>query len=155
MHDFKREDRLLPVKLTQDEFDSFTAKLVSLDRKIDSLEDEKKEVSRKITNNIKETKREKNVVRRIVEDRVETRDVRCEFRPDYKNHVMNVFRLDTEERVEQRGLTKSEIQLSLDIEKEKKENSKKKKTKKSKKNENENNEVDDTNVTKLTFGESA
>lgn len=49
----------------------------------------------------------------VIESKKETRDVSCEWKPDYKRKTWTLMRLDTKTAVEQREMTPADMQSKL------------------------------------------
>jgi hypothetical protein len=110
----RREDRELPVKLSDEAMQARRLALSSLAEQRMRLEDELKEVSAPLREDIKLNKQEQKKLAKIIAEGSEPAMVQCEVEQVFAQNAVVVRRLDTHEIVETRSMSGSERQLSID-----------------------------------------
>lgn len=79
----------------------------------ESAVDELKAERRRLNASIREQSDRRGDLAKIIETKSETRDVSCEWKPDYKLKRYDLVRLDTSEEIEQRPMPESDMQMRL------------------------------------------
>lgn len=75
--------------------------------------DELKAERRRLNASIREQSDKRADLAKIIETKSETRDVSCEWRPDYKAKRYELVRLDTEAVIDQREMPAADLQVPL------------------------------------------
>lgn len=94
----------LEVTLTDEEHEARSIRLAEVDRQIDEMTQERKDKSQQYGTKIKELKDEREPLINAVEQRKETRLVRCREVPDFERNNVKIIRLDTQEAVRERAM---------------------------------------------------
>lgn len=105
--------RKLPCILTPEELQARGQSLASCRMEIDRLTAEAKSLAAEYKDQLKGLGQESKRLAKVVKDRQETREVRCEAVLDFKDGRFCVARLDTGEVLEGRPLTDGERQMAL------------------------------------------
>jgi hypothetical protein len=79
----------------------------------ESAVDELKAERRRLNASIREQSDKRADLAKIIEAKHETRDVSCEWRPDYKAKRYELFRLDTGAVIDQREMPEADMQVPL------------------------------------------
>jgi hypothetical protein len=104
----RKIERVLPCRLTPEEFVSRASDLAAADSEIDRAEVEAKEAAKAAKDKIGGLITRKNDLRSVVRDRSEPRRVSCTWNPDWASKSMVLRRDDTQEPVEVRTMTAEE-----------------------------------------------
>lgn len=79
----------------------------------ESAVDELKAERRRLNASIREQSDKRADLAKIIEAKSETRDVSCEWEPDYDNRRYDLIRLDTKAAIEQREMPEADLQMRL------------------------------------------
>jgi hypothetical protein len=102
------ETRLLPVKLTDEEVALKSSELARDVKTRDELEESRKEENTRRKDDIELYDKSIRSNAAAVRSREELREVEVEWRANLERRMMDLFRLDTDERIEQRSMTDEE-----------------------------------------------
>lgn len=111
----RKIERVLPCRLTPEEFVSRASDLAAADAEIDRAEMDAKEAAKASKDKIGGLITRKNDLRAVVRDRAEPRRVVCTWAPDWASKSMILRRDDTSEAIEVRTMTPEELQTSFDV----------------------------------------
>jgi hypothetical protein len=109
------EKRELYCALTQPEFNVRAVEFAKLDDELDSLQVAKKAAGEDFKDRIGGVKARRAVLRRVVTERREKREVPCTWHADWASKSMLLRRDDTGEVVEARTMTGAEVQRGFDF----------------------------------------
>lgn len=107
----EREQRTLECQLTDAEFKDRSDKMAAEELKIERLKEERKGVNGKIAAAADERGR----LAHIIDTRIETRPVECEWRKDFKQNVKRLIRLDKNTEVDTRPMDADDLQTDLGL----------------------------------------
>ncbi len=110
-----REQRKLPCKLTQPEFNVKATEFAQADNELDELEAKKKKAMDDFKDLIGGVNARRSELRKIILLRSEQRDVSCTWHADWASKSMLLRRDDTGEVVEARTMTSEEVQGGFDF----------------------------------------
>jgi hypothetical protein len=105
--------RQLPVFLSPEEFEAKAIELASASNQIEVLLGEKKDAAADYKLRIDRLTAERNRLADIVERKAEVREVECEERLNMDRKMVEIYRTDTGEFVESRGILPKDIQQGL------------------------------------------
>lgn len=111
----QQETRTLAVALTEDELKAISAALARVCVDLGKVEEEKKTANSGFKHRADSLMSQMVVYSDQVNERRKWADVVCYWEPDYENKKMVCTRQDTGEVVEQRDMTKDELQLKLPL----------------------------------------
>jgi hypothetical protein len=111
----KTEERLLAVKLTEQEWDERADELAAISIEIDRVADRKKAVTQEIKTEDEQLQSRRKLLAHTVHTRIESRYVLCQWYMNYDRQMAYLTRMDTGEAVEQRAMTNEELQTRLAI----------------------------------------
>lgn len=104
-----REQRELPCKLTADELRERGEKLASAELEVEKLKASRKGINGAIADQRAEIER----LSRIIDDKVETRMIECEWHDDERQNAVICYRTDTKEQIDARAMSSDELQQPL------------------------------------------
>lgn len=107
------ENRLLKVKLTDEEKEEYLKKLSAACVSLTKHETERKDFAGKINQKIKADREDMDCISEAVESGFEERDVECDQRKNNESGCMETIRLDTGEVIKSRDLTSHELNGDL------------------------------------------
>ena len=107
----------LKCQLTSDELLAAGLSLAEALEREEALENEKKAVTDQFKAQITEVTAQVTVKRNLVQNKYEYRPTDCEEIHDFTKSVVNIYRLDTGELINQRAMTQDEKQGKLDFDK--------------------------------------
>jgi hypothetical protein len=111
-----REERPLLCVLTAEEFEQRVAEYTTIDKKIETTEEEARASAKEFRDHVRAFLSDKIKLREAIETHRERRVVECEWRRvDGPEKRMQLVRLDTGEVVDTRGATSLELQSPLDL----------------------------------------
>ena len=105
----KKTNEWLPVKLTEEEFYDRSMEFAEVDEKIEQAEEEKKDLLFRIKDCIGGLKSRKQELRKIIIERQEFRDVKCEWINNWESMQSSLVRSDTGEIVRTKTIKLSEV----------------------------------------------
>lgn len=108
-----RITRMCPVILSDEEFEAKASELAVLERELQELRAAKKAAAADYGSKIEATQGAINVAASIVERRSEIREVDCVEEVSLQKKIVEIFRADTGELVDTRGITNADIQRAL------------------------------------------
>jgi hypothetical protein len=115
MKNSKYSTTLLPVTLTQEEFDTKAHSLSILCKTINVEKDRAKEQAKANKDRIDLMETERMNLATVVRDRAEERQVECEDRYNFRERMVESVRLDTGEITGTRAMNISEYQEEMDL----------------------------------------
>lgn len=95
--------------LTDQEHTARSMSLADVDKRIDTVDAERREVAKNYSKSLKKLREERSPLIEAVETRTETRMVRCREVPNYERNNVTVVRLDTQETVRERAMEAEEL----------------------------------------------
>lgn len=107
------DKRKLPVKLSDDELRARSDDLAKAEIDRVNLETRKSADSSNYNRQIKESKLKIAELSQAISSRQEHRDVEIEERRNDETYMIELWRLDTQEKIEQRAMTTQERQINL------------------------------------------
>jgi len=111
----KIETRFLPIRLTVDEMKARGEALANLVQDYDQVEDAKKESSKVATERLKEIREQMSLMKTVILNETEQREVEIFTRPDYQRGMMDIFRCDDGTQVDSRPLSRAEMQQEINF----------------------------------------
>lgn len=112
-HDLRRITKQLPVPLTEAEMVKLGQDLAHETVEIDAKYAHKSEVAKEINALIEQHENEVKRLSALINAKAERRDVECLMRYDFTGLQVVTTRLDTDEVIEERGMTDAEKQRGL------------------------------------------
>lgn len=112
-HDLRRITKQLPVALTEAEMVKLGQELAHETVEIDAKYAHKSEVAKEINALIEAHENEVKRLSALINAKAERRDVECLMRYDFTAMTVITTRLDTDEVIEERGMTDAEKQRGL------------------------------------------
>jgi len=111
----KIETRFLPVRLTVDEMKARGEALANLVQDYDQVEDAKKESSKVATERLKEIREQMSLMKTVILNETEQREVEIFQKADYQRGVLDIFRCDDGTQVDSRPLSRDEMQQEINF----------------------------------------
>lgn len=109
----RRVTRKLLVPLTPKEFEERAVELAGCDKELDELDVQKKQHNDRIKQLKGQVQLRKVDLSKAVQERVEKRDVECEWQENFKQKCWQLVRLDTHEVVDTMAMTVEDLQGKL------------------------------------------
>lgn len=95
--------------LTDQEHTARSMSLADVDKRIDTVDAERREVAKNYSKSLKKLREERAPLIEAVETRTETRMVRCREVQNYERNNVTVVRLDTQATVRERAMEADEL----------------------------------------------
>jgi len=111
----KIETRFLPVRLTVDEMKARGEALANLVQDYDQVEDAKKESSKVATERLKEIREQMSLMKTVILNETEQREVEIFQKADYQRGMLDIFRCDDGTQVDSRPLSRAEMQQEINF----------------------------------------
>lgn len=105
--------RRLPVPLTGKEFEARAVELAKCHDQIAEIEAKKKEANDEFKRQVGTVVSRKNELRVAIQERREDREVECEWRENFRQKCWELWRLDTNKKVDTMAMTAEDLQGSL------------------------------------------
>jgi len=96
--------------LTDQEHTDRSMSLADVDKRIDAVDAERREVAKNYSKSLKKLREERAPLIEAVETKKETRMVRCREVMNYERNNVTVIRLDTQETVRERAMEAEELE---------------------------------------------
>jgi hypothetical protein len=110
-----KENRKLPVALTEQEWNERAEELAQICEEIDRDEEAKKELVAEFKRTIDGKNFKRTSLQMQVRDHKEYREISCEWQADYAHQTMILYREDTGDEVTRRTMTSDELQAELPL----------------------------------------
>jgi len=101
--------RELQCELTDTELLERGASMAECETEVENLRAER----RRLNASMRDASNQRADLAKIIESKSETRDVSCQWEPDYENRRYDLVRLDTKAAIEQREMPEADLQMHL------------------------------------------